>query len=93
MVEETAAEEVPEAAEIVEPEVEEPAEPEPSFDEQQLEAAKREAHAAGHRLGQEQAQAQWQQAKDSFVELTQALRAAQSDMTEFYTPLKNSRCI
>lgn len=88
MVEETAAEEVPEAEEVVEPEVEELAEPQPSFDEQQLEAAKREAHAAGHKLGQEQAQAQWQQAKDSFVELTQVLRAAQSDMTEFYTPLK-----
>ena len=88
MVEDTAAEEVPEAEEVVEPEVEELAEPQPSFDEQQLETAKREAHAAGHKLGQEQAQAQWQQAKDSFVELTQALRAAQSDMTEFYTPLK-----
>ena len=88
IAEEVEAEEEAEAAEAVEPVVEEPVEPEPSFDEQQLEAAKREAHAAGHRLGQEEAQAQWQQAKDSFVELTQVLRAAQSDMTEFYTPLK-----
>ena len=88
VVEELEAEDIPEAAEIVEPQIEEPAEPEPSFDEQQLEAAKSEAYAEGHRVGQEQAQAQWQQAKDSFIELTQTLRAAQSDMTEFYTPLK-----
>ena len=88
VAEEVEAEELTEAVEIAEPEIEEPAEPEPSFDEQQLEAAKREAYAEGHLVGQEQAQAEWQQAKDSFIELTQMLRAAQSDMTEFYTPLK-----
>lgn len=84
----TDAEEAEEIAEIVEPVIEEPVVPEPGIGEEELDAAKRNSYAEGYRIGQEEAQAQLREAKDGFVELTQALRAAQSDMTEFYAPLK-----
>lgn len=85
---ETDAEEVEEAAEIVEPVIEEPVAPEPGIGEEEFEAAKRNSYAEGYRVAQDEAQAQLREVKDGFVELTQALRAAQSDMTEFYAPLK-----
>ncbi|MDG1484897.1 MAG: FliH/SctL family protein [Porticoccaceae bacterium] len=84
----TDAEEAEEIAEIVEPVIEEPVVPEPGIGEEELDAAKRNSYAEGYRIGQEEAQAQLREAKEGFVELTQALRAAQSDMTEFYAPLK-----
>jgi flagellar biosynthesis/type III secretory pathway protein FliH len=85
---ETEAQEAEEAPEIVEPVIEEPVAPEPGIGEEEFEAAKRDSYAEGYRVGQEEAQAQLREAKEGFVELTQALRAAQSDMTEFYAPLK-----
>ena len=85
---ETDAQEAEEVPEIVEPAIEEPVAPEPGIGEEEFEAAKRDSYAEGYRIGQEETQAQLREAKEGFVELTQALRAAQSDMTEFYAPLK-----
>ena len=85
---ETEAEDAPAVAEVIEPIIHEPVAPEPSIGEEELEAAKRESYAQGYRIAQEEAQAELREAKEGFVELTQALRAAQSDMTEFYAPLK-----
>ena len=54
--------------------------------------AKREAFEEGYERGKEEASNQAEltlgAARDDFVALTQTLRAAQEDMTEFYQPLK-----
>ena len=54
--------------------------------------AKRQAFEEGYERGKEEASNQAEltlgAARDDFVSLTQTLRAAQEDMTEFYQPLK-----
>ena len=74
--------------EVAEPVVEEPEITIPMVAEEEMERAVRKAFAEGAEHGREEAEAQWQQSRDSFTELTQSLREAQSDMTEFYGPLK-----
>lgn len=56
------------------------------------EQAKRDAFEEGYERGEEQgtqdSEAKWAQARQAFTELTQSIRTAQNDMTEFYAPLK-----
>lgn len=56
------------------------------------EQAKRDAFEEGYQRGIEQgttnSEAKWAQAREAFIELTQSIRTAQDDMTEFYAPLK-----
>ena len=54
--------------------------------------AKRDSFEEGYQRGMEQgtadSEAKWAEAREAFVELTQSIRTAQDDMTEFYAPLK-----
>ena len=59
-----------------------------SVSEAALEQAKREAFEDGYQRGLDEGESQWANARDSFAELTESLRAAQQDMTSFYDPLK-----
>ena len=56
------------------------------------EQAKRDSYEEGYQCGMEQgtadSEAKWAEAREAFVELTQSIRTAQDDMTEFYAPLK-----
>ena len=86
--EEVAAQELQEAAELEEAQVEEQA----MVVEAVAEQAKRDSYEEGYQRGIEQgtadSEAKWAQAREAFVELTQSIRTAQDDMTEFYGPLK-----
>ena len=59
-----------------------------SVSEAALEQAKREAFEDGYQRGLDEGESQWANARDSFAELTESLRAAQQDMTSFYDPIK-----
>ena len=59
-----------------------------SVSEAALEQAKREAFEDGYQRGLDEGESQWANARDSFAELTESLRAAQQDMTSFYDPSK-----
>ena len=59
-----------------------------SVSEAALEQAKREAFEDGYQRGLDESESQWANARDSFAELTESLRAAQQDMTSFYDPIK-----
>jgi flagellar biosynthesis/type III secretory pathway protein FliH len=81
-------EELPDAAELEQAAAEEQA----MVAEAAAEQAKRDAYEEGYQRGIEQgtadSEAKWAQAREAFVELTQSVRTAQDDMTEFYAPLK-----
>jgi flagellar biosynthesis/type III secretory pathway protein FliH len=81
-------EELPDAAEFEQAAAEEQA----MVAEAAAEQAKRDAYEEGYQRGIEQgtadSEAKWAQAREAFVELTQSIRTAQDDMTEFYAPLK-----
>lgn len=81
-------EELPDAAELEQAAAEEQA----MVAAAEAEQAKRDAFEEGYQRGIEQgtadSEAKWAQAREAFVELTQSIRTAQDDMTEFYAPLK-----
>ncbi len=58
------------------------------YAEEALQQAKREAHDAGYEKGRAESEAHYQKSKDNLDQLVASLRTAQSDMTEFYQPLK-----
>ena len=58
------------------------------YAEEALQEAKLEAHDIGYEKGRAEAQADYQKSKDNLDSLIASLRTAQSDMTEFYRPLK-----
>ncbi len=86
--EEVEAQQLQDAAELEEAQVEEQA----MVVEAVAEQAKRDSYEEGYQCGMEQgtadSEAKWAEAREAFVELTQSIRTAQDDMTEFYAPLK-----
>ncbi len=79
---------LPDAAELEQAEADEQAMVAAAVAEQ----AKTDAYDEGYQRGIEQgtadSEAKWAQAREAFVALTQSIRTAQDDMTEFYAPLK-----
>jgi flagellar biosynthesis/type III secretory pathway protein FliH len=59
-----------------------------AYAEEALQQAKREAHDAGYEKGRAESEAHYQKSKDALDQLVASLRVAQSDMSEFYQPLK-----
>jgi flagellar biosynthesis/type III secretory pathway protein FliH len=58
------------------------------YAEEALQQAKLEAHDAGYEKGRAESEAHYQKSKNNLDQLVASLRTAQSDMTEFYQPLK-----
>ena len=66
-------------------------EPEPaaeSFDQLELDKARRHSFDKGYKQAMDEAEAKWSGARDEFMAFTEALRSAQSQKNDFYQPLK-----
>jgi len=67
---------------------EQPAEPAPTIDQQELEQARRDSFDQGYQQATEEALQKWGDARHDFIAFTDALRKAQSDTNAFFQPLK-----
>jgi flagellar biosynthesis/type III secretory pathway protein FliH len=67
---------------------EQPAEPAPAIDQQELEQARQDSFDQGYQQAMDEALQKWGDARNDFVTFTDALRKAQSDTNAFFQPLK-----